>query len=42
MVTTQGIVTHLVLAPSSHHDVTIASELLEIYRADIGIEADEG
>lgn len=42
MVTTQGIVTHFVLAPGSHHDVTVAPELLETYRPDIVVGADKG
>ena len=42
MVTTQGIVAHFVLAPGSHHDVSVAPELLETYRPDILIGADKG
>lgn len=42
MVTTQGIVAHFVLAPGSHHDVTVAPELLETYRPDIVVGADKG
>ncbi len=42
MVTTQGIVTHFVLAPASHHDVTVAPELLESYRSEIVVGADKG
>ena len=42
MVTTQGIVTHFVLAPGSHHHVTVAPELLETYRPDIIVGADKG
>lgn len=42
MVTTQGIVAHFVLAPGSHHDVTVAPELLESYRTDIVVGADKG
>lgn len=32
LTSTQGIPTHYVLAPSAHHDVVIAPELLETYR----------
>jgi Transposase DDE domain len=32
---TQGIPTHYVLAPASHHDVTIAPEFLESYKNNI-------
>lgn len=35
MVTTQGVPVHYVLAPSAHHDVTVAPELLETYHEDI-------
>lgn len=42
LVTTQGIITHFVLAPGSHHDVTVAPELLESYRGGIVIGADKG
>lgn len=42
MVTTQGIVAHFVLAPGSHHDVTVAPELLETYRPAIVVGADKG
>lgn len=42
MVTTQGVVAHFVLAPASHHDVTVAPELLETYRAGITAGGDKG
>ncbi|WP_184131949.1 transposase [Arcicella rosea] len=32
LVTTHGISTHYVLAPSAHHDVVLGSEVLESYR----------
>lgn len=32
LVTTQGVPAHYVLAPSSHHDVILGSEVLESYR----------
>lgn len=42
LVTTQGIIAHFVLAPGSHHDVTVAAELLETYRPGILVGADKG
>lgn len=42
MVTTQGVIAHFVLAPGSHHDVTVAPELLESYRASIRVGGDKG
>lgn len=42
MVTTQGVVAHFVVAAGSHHDVTIAPELLESYRQQLIVGADKG
>lgn len=42
MTSTQGIPTHYVLAAASHHDVTIAPELLETYRTNILTLCDKG
>jgi hypothetical protein len=42
MVTTDGVIAHFVLAPASHHDVTVAPELLETYRHQIIVGADKG
>lgn len=42
MVNTQGVIAHFVLAPASHHDVTVAPELLESYRQGVVIGADKG
>lgn len=42
MVTAQGIPVHYLLAPSAHHDVTIAPELLESYRENILVLFDKG
>lgn len=42
MVTTQGVAAHFVVAAASHHDVTIAPELLETYRSEVIVGGDKG
>lgn len=42
LVTTQGIPAHFVLAPASHHDVTLAPEMLQSYRNLITVLGDKG
>lgn len=42
LVTTQGIPAHFVLAPASHHDVSLAPEMLESYRNLITVLGDKG
>ena len=42
LVTTQGIPAHFVLAPASHHDVSLAPEMLQSYRNLITVLGDKG
>lgn len=41
MLTTEGVPVHILVA-TSHHDVTIAPELLETYRSELIVGGDKG